>query len=68
MLGIKRHGVSEVVKDELAARELPTEFDSLIALTIGIDGRLRERRRERQLDFSRTPRDPTLPLSQPGSS
>ena len=36
------HGVSEEVKDELAARELQTDLDSLIALTIGIDGRLRE--------------------------
>jgi hypothetical protein len=28
------HGVSEEVKDELADRELPTDLDSLIALTI----------------------------------
>ena len=32
------HGISEEVKDELAARELPTDLDSLIALTIRIDG------------------------------
>jgi hypothetical protein len=32
------HGVS----DELAARELQMDLDSLIALTIWIDGRLRE--------------------------
>lgn len=32
------HAVSEEVKDELAAPELPTELDSLIALTIRIDG------------------------------
>ena len=36
------HGVSEAVKDKLAARDLPTDFDSLIALTIHIDGRLQE--------------------------
>jgi hypothetical protein len=36
------HGVSEEVKDEFAARESPTDLYSLIALTIGIDGRLRE--------------------------
>lgn len=28
------NSVSEEVKDELAARELPTDLDSLIALTI----------------------------------
>jgi hypothetical protein len=32
------YAVSEEVKDELAARELPTELNSLIALTICIDG------------------------------
>ena len=32
------HGVSEEVKDELAARELETDLDSLIALTIRLDG------------------------------
>jgi hypothetical protein len=35
------HRLSEEVKDELAARELPTDIYSLIALTIRIDGRLR---------------------------
>lgn len=35
------HGLSGVVKDELAARELPMDLNSLIALTIRIDGRLR---------------------------
>jgi ribosome-associated toxin RatA of RatAB toxin-antitoxin module len=32
------HGVSEEVLDELAARELPTDLGSLVALTIYIDG------------------------------
>ncbi|KAM9559286.1 LOW QUALITY PROTEIN: voltage-dependent T-type calcium channel subunit alpha-1G-like [Salvelinus alpinus] len=48
------HGVSEEVTDELAARELPKDLDSLIALTIQIEGRLREQRRERKFDFTRT--------------
>ena len=42
------HGLSEVIKDELTARELPMDLDSLIALTIRIDGQLRERRRVRE--------------------
>ena len=41
------HGLSEVIKDELAAQELPMDLDYLIGLTIRIDGQLRERRRER---------------------
>ena len=42
---------------------MPTEFDSLIALTIRIDGRLRERRLERDLDFACMPSDSTWPPS-----
>lgn len=61
------HGILVEVKDELVARELPTDFDSLIALTIRIDGRLRERRMRRKSDFTRTSRDSTSPLSYPGS-
>jgi hypothetical protein len=60
------HGVSGEVKDELTARELPTTLDSLIALTIRIDGRLRERQTEREFDVTHTSRDSTLPLSHPG--
>lgn len=37
-----------MVKDELAAWELPVDLDSLIALTIRIDGRLRERWSEKK--------------------
>jgi hypothetical protein len=37
------NGLSEEVKDELAAQELPVDLDSLIALTIQLDGRIRER-------------------------
>ena len=61
------HGASEEVKDELAARELPTDLDSLIALTIRIDVRLREQRRERKFHFAHTPRDFTVHLSHPSS-
>ena len=63
--------VLEEVKDELAARELPTDLDSLISLTIRIDGRLRERRKEWKGDFSRlskdskNPRPPDLPRESP---
>ncbi|XP_071210165.1 uncharacterized protein [Salvelinus alpinus] len=42
------NGLSEGIKDKLAARELPLDLDSLIDLTIKIDGRLRERSRERR--------------------
>jgi hypothetical protein len=70
VLGIKRHDmflhcVLEEVKDKLKAWELFMEQDSLIALTFHIDGRLPEQRRERNLDFTDTPRDPILPQSHP---
>jgi hypothetical protein len=54
------HRFSEEVKDNLAARELPTDLNSLITLTIRIDGWLRERKRERRSDSSpnRLPKDP----------
>jgi hypothetical protein len=61
------HGVSEVMKDKLAARELPTDLDPLIAFTIRIDGRLRERWLDRKFDFACMSRDSTSPLSHPGS-
>ena len=63
------HGLSEEVKDELAARELPTDLDSLITLTIRIDGRLWERRRENRSDCgpNRSLRDPTWHLMNSGS-
>ena len=63
------HGLSEEVKDELAARELPTDLDSRIALTIRIDGQLWARRREKRPDCgpNRTLRDPTLQLMNSGS-
>ena len=45
------HGLSE---DELAARELLVDLDTLIALTIKIDGRLRERKSERRSGLGHT--------------
>lgn len=41
------NGLSDDIKDELAARDLPVDLDALVSLSIRIDGRLRERRRER---------------------
>ena len=67
LFDIFHHDISEEVKGELAARELPTDFDSLIALAIRIDGRLRERWMERKFNFTRTSRDSISPLSHPGS-
>lgn len=48
------HRLSEEVKDELAARELPVDLDSLIALTIKINEHLRERRSERRSGLRHT--------------
>ena len=44
-----RRGLSEGVKDQLATREEPPSLDELIALAIRIDGRIRKRRRKRNL-------------------
>jgi hypothetical protein len=60
------HGLSGRIKDELAARDLPTDLDHLVALAVRIDGRLRERWRERaQVSVSpappHSPRDPQPP-------
>ena len=40
------HRLSDRIKDELAARDPPTDLDCLVALAIRIDGRLRERWRK----------------------
>ncbi|XP_010769386.1 NMDA receptor synaptonuclear signaling and neuronal migration factor-like, partial [Notothenia coriiceps] len=53
------NGLSDRLKDELAARDLPADLDELVALSIRIDCRLRERRRERV--FSVAPQAPSLP-------
>ena len=68
LFGMFLHGLSEEVKDKLAAQELPVDLVSLIALTIRIDGR--ERRRERRSDCSpnRSLKDPTLHLMNSGKA
>ena len=75
-------GLSDGIKDELVARDPPTDLDALVAMAIRIDGRLQERGRERALtstpwSFPRppasppvgAPRDPVEPmqLGGPGS-
>ena len=37
------NGLSDDIKDELAARDPPTDLDALVATAISIDGRLQER-------------------------
>ena len=43
------NGLADRIKDELAAKDLPVDLDGLVALSIRVDGRLRERRRERDM-------------------
>ena len=66
------NGLSDNIKDELAARDLPADLDALVALSIRIDSRLRERRRERVLSAipqvpssgpSRLPSEPVSGIS-----
>ena len=45
--GAFRNALTEILKDELVSREEPNGHDKLISLTILIDNRLCERRRER---------------------
>lgn len=47
--GIYYRGLSEEVKDELAARDETANLEALISLSIRLDNRLRERRRERNV-------------------
>ncbi|XP_029318573.1 uncharacterized protein LOC115028841 [Cottoperca gobio] len=44
------HGLCGGIKDELAAKDLVSDLESLIDQTIRLDNRLWERRRERQMD------------------
>lgn len=64
------HGLLEEMKDELAAQELPIELNSLNTLTIRMDGRLRECRRERRSVPTppRSSMEPTSPPRNPGKS
>lgn len=45
--GIYCCSLSDLLRDELAVREEPDSFEELITLTIKLDNRMRERRRER---------------------
>ena len=61
------HGLSDVIKDELAARDPPVDLDALIALAIRVDGRLRERKKEKaQPAILRGP--PRMPAAVPVSA
>ena len=42
-------GLSEVIKDELALRDIPNQLDAVIELAVRLDGRRLERNRERGL-------------------
>uniref|UniRef100_A0A7N8WLZ3 Retrotransposon gag domain-containing protein n=1 Tax=Mastacembelus armatus TaxID=205130 RepID=A0A7N8WLZ3_9TELE len=42
-------GLAEKIKDELAAREWPEQFDKLVEMAVSIDRRWTERQREREL-------------------
>ena len=55
------NGLSDVIKDELAARDPPADLDALIATSIRIDGRLQERRQERAGTSSQGGRLPSPP-------
>lgn len=41
------NGLNEVIKDELATRDEPEDMHSLVSMSIKLDNRMRERRRER---------------------
>lgn len=45
-------GLSDQIKDELAARDEPSDLHSLVSLAIKLDNRFRERQRERSSRFS----------------
>lgn len=61
------HGLNENIKDELAARDECKDLETLISLTIRLDNRLRERRREKLSRSSSSPMSvsvsPTVPFT-----
>ena len=65
--GVFVNALSEQMKDELAARDDSTDFDSLVTLAIKLDNRLRERRRERTArpPSSRLPPTPPFVTTRP---
>ncbi len=66
LLGVFLKGLSDQLKDELAARDDSTSLDALITLAIRIDNRLCERRRERASSHLSTPA--SLPSPQSSTS
>lgn len=64
--GVFIKGLSEQIKDELAARDDPASLDTFISLAIRIDSCLHERRRERASHQFSTPAP--LPSSQSSTS
>lgn len=47
LLSVFLNGLNDQLKDELASKDEPTDFDSLVSLAIRLDNRLRERHREK---------------------
>lgn len=58
------HALSDSLKDEMASRDVPSDLSDLIDLSIRVDNRLRERRRERAGKAS-TLRSLNVPSSSP---
>lgn len=53
--GVFVHGLSETMKDELTFHDEPKTLDDLISLSIRLDNRQRERRREKDSRINRAP-------------
>ncbi|XP_029688387.1 uncharacterized protein [Takifugu rubripes] len=53
--GVFTQGLSDDLKDELAAREQPETLEALIGLATRLDNRLRERRRQRMSERTPSP-------------
>lgn len=66
--GIYRNSLSELLKDELAVREMPETLEELLTLSINMDNRIRERRRERTYWPPTTARQSTSVSSFPPTS
>lgn len=73
LVSLFRHGLSDELQDELAAREEPETLEQLVALVIKLDNHLRERQRERssssrRMASSPLSQSPTSPPKLPASS
>lgn len=64
------NGLSEPIKDHLAPLELPQDLEAIIAMSIRVDNRLRERERERRRAMVHPPSHRGLPpgITPPRSS